>query len=299
MQNKPFIQPLLFLAMLSISLIATAQTAIIIPFYKKQGESRQLIIENDPCFRKLETKIKEKFLQNDIQLLDYLAAVRKAQSNAAFKSGSQEDRQTILLNQSNPDIYIVADMERQSSGGYSWIFINLTAYRTSTSRTIGALPLDCGRYRGYTCQDLIDKCLVVGFDQVDKIQEFVDQFKSALKDVSEGIPVNIQFSLSEESLYNYMSKTSSGKLLFQEIKNYLKEHTVDGRSQSNTSTKMVSFPEILVPALDPASKNPLSPDDFALQFYLFLDELVPEDDLESTFDFNFTIERSNIYFEMQ
>ncbi|MEN0046330.1 MAG: DUF6175 family protein [Bacteroidota bacterium] len=298
MQNKPFIQPLLFLAMLSISLIATAQTAIIIPFYK-QGESRQLIIEEDPCFRYLETKIKKEFLNNDIELLDYLAAVRKAQSNAIFKSGSQEDRQTILLDQSNPDIYIIADMELQESGEYSWIFINLTAYRTCTSRTVGALTLDSGRCRGYTCQDLIDKSLVGGFEEENKIQQFSNQLDSALKDTSIGIPINIQFSLSEEALYHYMSKTTSGQLLVQEIKNYIKKHSMDGKSQASMSKKMISFPEVLIPALDSTTKAPLSPDDFALQFYLFLDELVSADDPNISFDFDFTIERCNIYFKMQ
>lgn len=289
---------LLFLFSL-MSITITAQSVIIIPFYKK-GENRRNIIEEDPCYRFLETKIKNVFLQKEgYGVIDYLATVKKYELDKLYGKGSQSDLKTALLRAANPDVYIIADIEAGSNGSSHWMYINLTAHFTSTGRTIGAVTIDSG-YRSYSnCQDLIGKGLIeTDASGLPVAQVLLQQIKTALEGSVNGIPMSIQFTVDEGSMYHYMTKLSDDELLVQKIKNFVKEKSMDQKSNANIRKTIIDFKEVIIPARHPDTKDAYTPSDFALDLYSFLTALSTEEYPDETLGFDMDIAGSTLYFKM-
>ncbi|MEO0585336.1 MAG: hypothetical protein AAF135_24190 [Bacteroidota bacterium] len=119
---KIYIFGIALFSMLAWQVIPTfAQSVIIIPFYKT-GENKRLIIEDEYCFRVIETRIQQAFLQQgDFELIDYLAAIRRIE-NFTDLIRSQKDPITLIIQRTEPDYYIVADIAQEAKpGSVRWI----------------------------------------------------------------------------------------------------------------------------------------------------------------------------------
>lgn len=251
-----------------------AQATIIIPFYK-QGENKQFIIEEDPCYRKVETKIKEAALKEvDLQLIDYLALVRKIGKDQIRNIGSETDLIKKLVQESDPDIYVVADIEQYSgqpsgSGKTEYAFrINLTAHQSNTGRTVAATILDSG-FRYYEdCQSLIEKAFTETDEKnLRKIEVFLQMLTTKV------IPtLSIEFIVESGSDSKYTRKISNGKLLTQEIVQWIRENSDNKKASAKTNTVYISFREVLMPKREDLNYE-YTVSDYALDFYSYLTEL--------------------------
>lgn len=277
--------------------VQAAETVMIIPFYK-EGENRRIIIESDPCYRTLETKIKEVFLKTEgYGLIDYLAAVKKAKIDKMYTEST--DLKTLLLQQENPDVYIIADMEKMHHNGYEGLYINLTAYVTSTSRTIGAVSLDSGFRKYNDCQSLIGKaCMETDANGLSKLEVLVQQIKDGIDRSTKGIPIFLQFSLAEECMYDFYSEVANDdSVLIEHILKYVEENTVDGLASPSAGDKMLKFSEVLIPSRL-ADGKPNTAMKFALDFRRYLSKLSPADEPQNKFSFKPDVRRNNVYFTL-
>ncbi len=270
-----------------------SQTTIVIPFYK-QGENKVAIIEEDPCYRKVETSIKGLALKEaDFQLIDYLAIVRKIGKDR-IRPYPPGDIIKLIVEEADPDIYIVADIEnyrgRSSMNGKTEyaIRINLTSHQPNTGRTCAATILDSGRRYYSDCHSLIQKAFL-NKDETDarKIEVFLQQLVTCM-DKSKS--VSIKFFVAESSGSKYTDKLTNGELLVREIINWVKKNSKNHKAKSSFSPTIIDFREILVP-------NGQSTADYALDLYSYLTGL-PFGTGENL-EFEFDVSGNTITFTLQ
>jgi hypothetical protein len=280
-----------------ININAFSQTTIIIPFYK-QGENKVKIIEDDPCYRKVETKIKEAALKEyNLQFIDYLALVRKIGRDQIRNIGSETDLIKKLIQESDPDIYVVADIENysgrsSSSGKTEYAFrINMTAYQSNTGRTMAATILDSGRRYYEDCQGLIDKAFL-NKDETDarKIEIFLQQLTTGV------VPsLSIEFILASNSDSKYTAKLSNGKILAMEISQWIKENSANRKADpAGIGSNYISYREILIPKKENAE---YTVQEYGFELLLYLSELSFAD-TEENLNFDFDISGNTITFKL-
>ena len=278
---------------------ADTGTVVIIPFYK-QGENKTAIIEEDPCYRKVETKIKAMALQEaDLQVIDYLALVRKIGKDQMRNMLTETDIIKKLVQEADPDIYIIADIEkykgRSTSNGKTEyaIRVNLTAHQSNTGRTVAAILLDSGRRYYQDCHSLMEKAFM-NKDDTDarKIELFIQQL--IINPVS---TVSIEFNIAKGSDSKYTSKLSNSQLLVMEIKNWVKKNSANNKSDPQISSTYISFREILMPQKEGAG-GAYTPSDYALDFLIHLSSLSYHETSE-TLEWEFDVSGNIITYTLQ
>jgi len=234
----------------SVCSIAQAQKAVVIPFQKK-GEVIRAIIDDDPCYRMIETKIKELALtEGDLQLIDYKALVTKIGKDKLRDIRERGDLIKLLIQESDPDIYIIADVEsfkrkhsRTGKMEHSLV-LNLTAHQTHTGRTVAAASLDSGWWIPDNCADLMHQIFLSRDENGNrKINTFIEQLL-----VNPQSTVSIHFSLSKSAEYSYMDKLSNDVRLAREIEGFIKKVSPDKEVRSDGSgSTFIKFNEVLLP----------------------------------------------------
>ena len=271
---------------------AFSQTTIIIPFYK-QGENKIPIIENDPCYRKVETKIKEEGLKEaDFQFIDYFALVEKIGRDKIRDIGTETDIIKLLVQEAAPDIYIKVDIENYTFTSRKKEYalrINLNAYQSNSARTCAATILDSGRRYYSDCQSLADKAFM-NRDETGarKIEVFFQQLVSCMDKPKS---VSINFNVTADSAAEFKDKLTNGELLVWEILDWVKKNTKNHKAKSNHSSKIIVIREALLPDnYDTAS-------DYTRDLYSFLTGLAFSDTGESL-QFEFDVAGNSITFTL-
>jgi hypothetical protein len=284
----------------TLSTSLNGATAIIIPFYK-QGENKISIIEEDPCFRKVETKLIEAGLKKfDFQFIDYLALVRKIGRDQLRNLDSESDLIKKLIQESDPDIYVVADIENYSgrssnSGITEYAYrINMSAYQSNTGRVIAATILDSGRRYYDDCQGLIDKAFQnKDGNDTKKIEIFLQQLTFCK--VSS---LSIEFILDSNSGFKYTDKLNNGKILAIEINNWIKENSANKKANPDgISSNYISYREILIPKKE-NSDFEYTVQEYGFDLLLHLNEL-SFPDKEGDWDFDFDLSGNTITFKLK
>lgn len=277
-----------------------AQSTMIIPFFK-QGESKQLLIEDDECYKTFETMIKEYFLKEErFQLMDYLTLLRKIKRDGILIPNSSEGAVEKLLQYADPDIYIIADISYIDKGKEHAIRINLTAHWTNTAETLAATTLYSGRRYFDDCFLLLSK-LRMDRDLADnnKIEVFIQLMKEMIPGgdgESAFQPISILFSIDNDE-YSYTSKLSNGKLLFQEIQSWIKRNAVDKKADADISSNVLRFQKVAV-KLTSDDDSVYAPSDYGAELLIHLSTLSFKNSDESL-EFEFNVIGNNINYTLQ
>ncbi len=226
------------------------QSVILIPF-SKQGENKQLIIEEDRCYRTFETLVKSYFLkQEQFQLIDFLTTYKNAKQAGIHIPNSTTGVIEKLIQFAHPDIYIVADMSNGIINGEYIYRINLAATWTSTGETLSATALDSGFRKFQDCDLLIKKTMQNrNMEDTLKMKVFIQTMKGMMPDVKKEFPISIQFNLKNDD-YNYTSLLSNGELLFEEIQNFIKNNSANDKADGEISSRLLLFKNVIIPASD-------------------------------------------------
>jgi len=279
---------LVFSCLFSGNTTLKAQSVIVIPFFK-EGENKRLIIEEDACYRHAERLIKEEYLiQERFQLIDYLTIVRKMKRDGLLMPPSTTGVVEKMIQQADPDIYILADISNFKEGKEHAIRIGLSAHWTNTGKTLSATSLDSGRRYYDDCYLLTQKAMQNrNRADVPKMEVFIQMMKEMMPgdEVQPVQPISILFTNKSED-YNYMNKLNNGKRLYKVIQNWIKAHTVNKKSGGSSSPDLIKFDELLIPVRI-EDGDEVSPMDFGSDLLDYLEEFTFEDeDITPSFDFN-------------
>jgi hypothetical protein len=292
---------LIIIAVLLFSLennaVLQAQSVMLIPF-SKRGESKRLISDNDPCYRIIETKIFEAFSEKaNYRIYNSRAAADKIENlDDIINTISQVDLIALLLQNADPDIYLVVDFElsksNRNTGEYK-IVINLTAHRTADGLNQAAKLLDSGwRYStdcvGLTTQAFFNKNLSGEAYQIDL---FVDELLKQIQVPAQ--PVNIEFYLSPGAHYNYFSPTANSQPIAQAINSWISDHLVDQTANNSISDSYLNFPSVVLD-LNGQEKTPAG---VAFALNTFLGSLTPKG-ADTNFSFTFSLSGQSIIFHL-
>lgn len=288
-----------FFFILIPSLYLDAQSVVVIPFFK-QGQDKRVIIESDECYRAFETLVKESFLKEDrFGLVDYLALVRKMERDDITIPSNSDGAIEMVLKYADPDIYIIADITPFQKGNEYAYRINLTAFWTNTGETLASTILDSGQRYFDDCFLLINKAMLnKDMDGLNKMESFIQTMKEMkVGQASEAAqPISLLFTKKSED-YDYLDRLTNGKLLFQSIQDWLKEHSIDKHCDCDIDSKFLRCQKILI-GIEDKDGNKYSPSEFGGNLLIFLSGLTFKED-EIQLDFDFKLAGNNLTFILE
>ena len=284
--------------LLFLPLALSAQRIMIIPF-TQSGEIRTPIARDSIEYRILHVKMTEQLESygKGLELVDYLEAVTAVRENKLWRTGSTEDRQSLLLDYANPEIYLKTTLLKGTTeANKHWVQLHLQAFRTATSESVGTYELDSGYYEFDNLSDLIGKAF---FDRGADGQHKVEGLAQKLFDETRpgsGDILYLEFIVSEDAAehIDFQMELSDGRYLDEVLIETIKELTLDGRVRPQGGGKRLKFSKILIPdedwetvVSDYDSPQALSPYDFKLKLRRALENLIPR---HATVPLNFDLQ---------
>lgn len=266
--------------------VVTVQPSIIVIPYVKEGQDIRTILESDVNKRIAVTLIKDGFDQRGFTTYDFVQTLKNVQTNQAMTIQSQTDIQSTIIAESGADIYVAVEVSTTNSSSGNSVDLILTAYESSTARSLANKVCSSGKYYTTDGKLLVQKAL-----SSTVIPEFLNVIQMKFNDiVQNGRSVTVEFSLSSNATLN-LSKEIDGLPLSDFLEVWMSENAYKNnyRTSGATSTRMI-FDDVRIPVRDQNGNN-YTPSKFALKLYLDLKKA----GLSVTKD----VKRQNIYITFQ
>lgn len=241
---------ILFLFCFSFQLIA--QDAVIIPFFKSEDSgNKRRVIEDDPCFRSIETMIKEvAFREYDYSFVDYIPLIDKIGRTRLRNITEETDFIKLIHQEAGTQIYVIADIIRWSGRNSRTkkqvhaLRINLTAFQGSTARNVAAVNINSGDKYYDDCQKLMQQAYFSKDETGSrKLEVFLSQLVSNPQKT-----LSINFTVKKGAEATYDTKLSNGKRLKRAITTWIKSNSLEQSARpTSEGSNSIFYREILMP----------------------------------------------------
>ncbi len=241
-------------------------SVMVIPRVNEGQDIRSILDQNEPL-RAVVTKMKEKFDERQFRTYSFEAALKAALANKVFTSENQTDMKTILLQMSNPDIYVELDVSQVSCSGASIARVNMNAYYTATGLSIGSVVAE-------------SHCNVAEFGRLAEqaINTNADKFMNTMQTnfddlVQHGVPILINIDFAQGSEYSMSSTISSHNddELSDVIGEWMENAAFENQYNPPIFTdKLMVISDLRVPLRDQVTGKNYNPQKFAKSFQDFL-----------------------------
>jgi hypothetical protein len=247
--------------------VVTTQPKIMVIPYVKEGEDLRTILEDDVNKRIAITKIKESFDSRGSTTVDFVAKLKTAIANNAFKTNSQTDIKAQIIQMSGADIIVEAEVNVDNGQSGTEVRLILTGYEASTGNSLSNKVGNSGRF--YT--DDIAKLATKAVESIS--QDFLNVMQTKFNDIVEnGRSVIIDVSIDANSQYNMATELGSDGLpladlleIWMEQNAYKNNYHIQG-----TSDLQMIFDDVKIPLKDQATGNNYNANKFALEIWKYL-----------------------------
>ena len=267
--NKSVLSLLLVLTTLfncnSQSIINTVQPSIIVIPYVKEGQDIRTVLEADAAKRIAITMVKDGFDKRGVTTYDFVQSLKNVETNQAMTMQSQLDFQSMIVAESGADIYVSVEVSETNSSSGNGVDIILTAYESSTARSLSNKIASSGRFYTSDSKLLVQKAL-----SGSVIDDFMNTVQLKFNDiVNNGRSVVIEFTIDQNSVIN-MYHEIDGLPLSDFIEIWMSENAFKNyyKSSGATSTRMI-FEDVRIPIRDDNDLN-YTPSKFALKLFIAL-----------------------------
>ena len=246
--------------------VNTIQPRIMVIPYTKEGEDIRTILEDDVNKRIVITKIKEAFDKRGFTTVDFTARLKAATGNAVFMGDSQSDLKAQIIEMSGADIYVVAEINLNSSSYTNNLRVILEAHEVTSGNSLANI---IGESRLVS-----NDAGTLGTRAVESvIEEFLNTMNEKFTDiVNNGKTVFVIVGIDENSQYSLSSPVGTNGLLISDaIELWIADNAYKNyyHMQGSTGRRMI-FDDVRIPLRDPATNNNYTLSRFGLSLYQYL-----------------------------
>lgn len=247
--------------------VVTTQPKIMVIPYVKEGQDLRTILEEDFNKRIAITKINESFDSRGFTTVDFVAKLKSAIANNAFKTNSQTDIKAQIIQMSGADIIVEAEVYVDKGQSGTEVKLILKGYESSTGNSLSNKEGNSGRF--YT--DDIAKLASKAVESIS--QDFLNVMQTKFNDIVEnGRSVIIDVSIDANSQYNMASELGSDGLPLADLLEIWMEQNAYKNNyhiQGTTDLQMI-FDDVKIPLKDQATGNNYNASKFALEIWKYL-----------------------------
>ncbi len=241
---------------------------MVIPF-TKDGEDLRTILDENVNTRIAMTKIKEGFDSHGYTTVDFVGKLKAAKDNQVFTSDNQSDIKSKIIELSGCDIFVVAEVDTKKENGEASASVIISSYETSTGNSLSNKVCSSGKFETDEIGRLVSKAVNICMDEF--LTTMNSKFSEAVKN---GRSVYVDFSFSENSIYNMTSQIGNDKLALSDLlEEWFSTNSFNGNYhiQGTTSLKMI-FDDVRIPIKD-KNQNNYTTNKFALELFKYLKTL--------------------------
>lgn len=271
---------LLLISQLAISQVNTIQPTIIVIPHTFTGQDIRQTIEGENGFnvRTVLSRIKESFDSREFTTYDFIATVKRMETDKLFNTQSQKSFQEEIAMNSGADIYIDVELvvDRSEPNGTELKLI-LEAVETATGRSLVNKIAASGRYH----TNDINKLVLLAIDKTK--DDFMNTLQMKFTDiVNNGRSIKIEFALAQGSKMNFQKEVGKdGDLLSEVIMDFMAEKSFKNQYKKSVSTaKTIIYEDVRIPIRKDNGQN-FAIEEFGRTLRKFLRDLK----LDATLDY--------------
>lgn len=237
--------------------ISQVQPTIMVIPYSKSNTDILHKIENDKNYRDVITLIKDAFIQRDFNTEDFITEYQNLLKDnvMSLDNLTQDDAAKQIINTSQANIIVKAELEFGEGTYGNYIGIQLTAEDASSSKNLSNLPNALSPEVRTTKYSELAKKALQADGNIDKFINDMNKSFSLIKEIGQSVSVRIEVSdnanitLDEEmgEDYDYFSD-----LIIDWVKS--KAYKNNYHIQGNTET-LLYFDDIKIPLRDAQCNN--------------------------------------------
>lgn len=240
-------------------------TIIVVP-YKKEGESYQVILENDYDKRIAVSAVQRGFEDCGIKTIDLQARLDRAKRNAQYEenAGTADSNDKQLLESSGADVYVTVDLLKDVTDEDARVSLIMKAYETASGTIWASQDGWTNRFRTN------DTDILCSYAVKDNLPGFLEQI---IDNFTRPTRASLQISLSGMS-YNSISdaRGDDGRRVMDVIQDWLDRNSEKGEYhlQGIVDEKAI-FDYVILPLQDENGYK-MTPDKFAGRLRTALEE---------------------------
>ncbi len=270
----------LFLLILSCSAISFCQTSkpskpriMVIPLTLSDQDPRD-VYEKDPKQRYATAKFQELLLEKGAYVIDFLAAVKAAETENALNGLAVSDVKSTIIDYSGADIYLELELAEVKKGSYG-TSINITSkmYDAFTQELFGTTIID-----GDNPVNVNDPLVWIGstFKKASSKGEILNLLNNInakfgeIHEIGRNVKVIVNLETDE---YDFFNIASTGDNLASEIQSWLTdESNALSYDDPRDGAKIIRFPGVRIPLKNAKGKS-YKPSQFAKDFTNYIKTL--------------------------
>lgn len=247
--------------------VVQVQPKVIVIPRVNEGQDIRTILDQNEYLRACITNMSEKFTQRGFRTDNFVARLKMALSNKVFTSENQTDMKTMILQMSDPDIYVELDVNEVTCSGGHIARVNMNAYYTGTGVSVSEKVAS-----SYCMSVELGRLALKAIDEnsevfLNAMQTNFDEFKL------NGVPVFISFGFSQNSSLSMSSEIASmeNKELSEVIEDWMENAAYKNQYGSPLVTdKTMILNEVRLPLKNQENKKNYTLSKFAAEITSFL-----------------------------